>query len=238
MKGFLTTTLCVMCLALAFSGDAAANAVTYSGSSGSLSASATFDLTGNTLSVTLVNTSLTDVLLPADVLLAVFFDTANTLTPVSASLDGSTVFYGSLTNVGDGWEYKNGINAHGKNSGIGAAGFGVLGQSNFSASHQNLGGLNYGILSPGDNSNTGNNGVKGHGPLIKNEVQFVLTTPNGFSLDQLGDSVVFQYGTSLDEPSFSGTLQTTPTPEPSTLGLAGSGLLTFFMGLRRRMTKA
>ncbi len=55
---------------------------------GSLSASANFNLTGNVLTVTLTNTSAADVLVPTDVLTAVFFNGNGTLTPVSALLGG------------------------------------------------------------------------------------------------------------------------------------------------------
>lgn len=108
---------------------ASANAVTYSGSSGGRSASATFDLTGNTLTVSLVNTSLGDVHDATDILLAVLFNTSSTLTPVSASIDGSTVFGSFVNDVGEGWQYKSGVSAHGKNSGISGAGYGVFGPS-------------------------------------------------------------------------------------------------------------
>ena len=103
-----------------------ATSITFSGSSGSLAASAEFTLTGNTLSILLTNTSSADVLVPTDVLTGLFFNTgAAGLTPVSASLNGSSVFYGSIVNdVGEGWQYKSGISAHEENSGISAAGFG------------------------------------------------------------------------------------------------------------------
>lgn len=231
--------LSVLALTVVLGSQASASAITYSGSSGNLSASATFSLTANTLTVTLSNTSLSDVLLLADVLAAVWFSNAHTLTPLSANLNGSSVVYGSLGNVGDGWGYYSGLagGGHGMNDGISAAGFGIGGgHGNFSAAHNPLGGLNYGILSAGDNSITGNTGVKGHGPLIKNSVQFVLTTASGFNLSELGNTVVFQYGTSLTEPSYTGYLQPEPVPEPGTLALVGSGMLGL-AGLLRRQRK-
>jgi hypothetical protein len=60
--------------------------VTYVGVNGSLAASATFSLSGITLTVTLTNTSTSDVLVPTDVLTSAWFDSAKTLTPVSVSL--------------------------------------------------------------------------------------------------------------------------------------------------------
>ena len=183
---------------------------------------------GNTLTVTLTNTSSADVLVPTDVLTGVFFNTSHTLTPVSANLHGSTVYYASLANVGDGWGYGSGVSAQGMNSAISATGaVNGLGMSNFSSQHNALDGLPYGILSAGDNPSTGNTGVKGKGPLIKNSVQFVLTVAPGFSLSELGNSVVFQYGTALTDTHFSssGNPWLSPfrhPPRPSCSGLVAA----------------
>jgi hypothetical protein len=216
----------------------------FSGSSGSQSASAQFDLTGNTLTVTLTNTSLADTLVPTDVLTGLFFNTTHALTPVSASLGGSRVFYGTLTNVGDGWGYGTSLSADGKNSAISATGaVPGLGMSNFSAASNALDGLPYGILTAGDNPATGNGGVTGHGPLIKNSVTFTLTAPAGFSLSELGNSVVFQYGTSLSETSFpSGPggpfVVSVPVPPGAVLLAVGSCLFGFANRLPRRKIAA
>lgn len=209
--------------------------VSYSFDNGTLAASADFNLTGSTLTVTLTNTSANDVLVPTDVLTGLFFNTSHTLTPVSASLNGSSVFYGSIVNnVGEGWSYAGGINAHGDNAGISAAGLGVFGQANFfSPPVTPLDGIDYGILSAGDNSGTGNGGVTGGGPLIKNSIQFTLTAGAGFSLSELGN-VVFQYGTSLTEPS---VIVPPPrgVPEPTAMVIAAVGAIGFVgYGLRRR----
>jgi hypothetical protein len=92
----------------------------FSGSSGTLAGQATFSIVGSSLQVQLTNTSSSDVLVPADVLTAVFFDIslgAPTLTPSQAILDpGSSVFYDSDGQpaggiVGGEWAYKAGIAA-------------------------------------------------------------------------------------------------------------------------------
>jgi MYXO-CTERM domain-containing protein len=235
---FLITTLGAAMLALAWATPS--QAIVFSGSSGTLSASADFELSGNTLTVTLTNTSPHDVLVPTDVLTAVFFNTTTAMTPLSANLNGSSVFYGSIVNnVGEGWQFDQGTGAHGLNSGIGASGFNVFGSDPwfFNPGQPPIDGLNYGILSAGDNPATGNTGVTGHGPLIKNSVQFLLTVGSGFSLAELGGHVVFQYGTALSEPNFPGFPPGT-VPEPSSLAIAGLGALGLVgFGLRRRRAK-
>jgi hypothetical protein len=202
----------------------------FTGSSGSLSASADFELSGNSLTVTLTNTSPSDVLVPGDVLTGVFFNTVHSLTPVSASLNGSSVYDGSIVHdVGEGWQYKafSGGVAQGKNSGISAAGLGLFGPSgNFYTPAVKLGGIDYGIVSAGDNPLTGNGGISGHGPLIKNSIVFTLTAAQGFVLTDLGNSVVFQYGTSLTEthvtsvPPITGLNQPPAVPEPSSIAIS------------------
>jgi hypothetical protein len=211
-------------------GVVAAQAVTakadsiYSGSDGTLFATADFNLTGSTLTITLTNTSGADVLVRTDVLTGVFFNTTGALTPVSASLNGSSVFYGSTTNPGDGWGYASGVRAHGENSAISAAGHvNRLGHSNFSGASNALGGLGYGILSAGFTLDSGQNGgVTRHGPLIQDSVQFTLTAPSGFSLSERGSSVISQYGTSLSDTDYAGKLDA--VPESGTLFILGSGL--------------
>jgi len=232
---FFITTLGAALLSLMWASPS--RAITFTGSSGTLAASADFELSGSTLTVTLTNTSTNTALDPTDVLTAVAFNTTKALTPVSASLPtGTTVWYGSITNTGDGWGYGSGLSdAHGENSAISATGaFNGLGHSNFSGASNALDGLAYGILPAGYTGVGANTGIKGHGPLIQNSVVFTLTAAAGFSLSELGSSVVFQYGTATTDTCFGGSV----VPEPSSLAIAGLGGLGLFgYGLRRRRTK-
>jgi hypothetical protein len=223
----LLALLAVMC----WLPEQAAADYTFTGSSGKLSAEADFSLSGNTLTVTLTNTSSHDVLTGADVLLALFFNTTHTLTPSSAALNtGSTVAIGSTSNVGEGWQYVTGGTAYSYNSGIGAAGYSIFGPvGNFYSTGVSLDGSDYGILSAGDNTTTGNSSLKS--PLIKDSIVFTLTAASGFTLPELGNTVKFQYGTSLSEPSFDGNKV---VPLPGAILLLGAGLARLVAYARRR----
>lgn len=195
---------------------------------GSLSARAEFDTAGTNLIVTLTNISAADVLIPADVLTAVFFDISGgpTLTRVSATLaPGSTVLFGPDGGgvVGGEWAYVPDTGVAGLSKyGIGSAGFDIFGPGDMFPGPNLQGpvgpdGLQYGITSAGDNPGTGNAPVTGGFALIKNSVVFVLSgLPQNFDPSQSISNVQFQYGTGLDEPR---------TPEPSALALLMAGVL-------------
>ncbi len=216
-----------------------ATPIVYSGWNRDLSASASFSLEGNRLTVVLTNTSQADIVDPGHALTGLFFNTMRTLAPLSAVLTpGSTVEYGSITDVGNGWQYISGINAQGKNTGISSAGFGVFGPTgNFGPNPRKLGGVDYGILSEGDDPGTKTNGMKNNGPYVQDSVTFTLLAGPGFSLNELGDSVVFQYGSSLTETSLIGKrpMRQERVPEPSAAVLVGCALLAGLAWLRGRL---
>jgi len=199
-----------------------------SGGDASLQASALFSFDGaSTLKVTLTNTSTVATANNVHVLSAVFFSTTQTLTPVSAALGaGSTFYWGTTTptttNLGGNYQYVGGssdlVSAVGFNSGISAVGFsiapGVFSQGNFGTPPENVDGAAYGLVSASTTSASydPNSNLL---PDIKNSVVFTLTTPDGFSLSELGSSVRFQWGTTLDDNHV-------VTPVPSSLVMLGT----------------
>jgi len=224
-----------------------ATPVTFSAASDTRAASASFDLVGGNLQVVLTNTSTFDTLVPTDLLTAVFFDIAGsdpTLTRISATLtSGSSVFYdpdgqpaGGV--VGGEWAYAAGVTGLplGAHYGISSTGLDKFGPDDLFPGPDlqaptSPDGPQYGILSAGDDTATGNTGVLGSGGMIKNSVTFLLgSVPTGFSLSQIG-SVSFQYGTALGEPNISAI----PEPETYAMLLAGLGLMGFVARRRRKV---
>ncbi len=232
-------------VATAFS--AQAGEITFHASSGHLAAAATFRTSGNDLIVVFTNTSASDVLVPADILTAVFFDVSGpmlSLHPASGSVvlnTGSTVFFGSwgaAGDVGGEWAFASGISGGSPNAahyGISSAGFDLFGGANFPGANlqgpTSVAGLQYGLTSAGDNPATGNAPVTGGSALIRNSVVITLPgLPAGFDPSAQISNVWFQYGTALhEEPGFPGN-----TPEPSALALLTLGVVM----LQRRRRRA
>jgi hypothetical protein len=247
MMRLFFTMLGAALLTLAWSSPSQADAVTFTGTSGTLAASAEFTVSGTTLTVELCNISTADVLNPAQLLSAVFFSvdpTCGTLTPTSAVVSpGSTVLFPPSTpietNVGGEFAYATGLSGapNGANSGISSAGFDLFGSGNFNGPNLQgpvaVDGLQYGLTSAGDNPATGNAAVTGNNALIKNCVTFTIGVTSAFeSVAHCISNVSFQYGTALTDTNIPGI------PEPSSLAIAGLGALGFVgYGLRRRVKK-
>jgi hypothetical protein len=204
----------------------------YNWSSGNLAASANFAVVSGNLQVTLTNTSSSDVMNPSQVLTALFFDLSSNpaLSRISANLGGgSTVYFGPSNggNVGGEWAFKydptfQSLYSFGR-YGISAAGFGLFGPPDLFPGPNLQGpnspnGLEYGIVSAGDNLANGNAAVTGGFALIKNSVIFTLGgLPGSFDPSSAVGNVRFLYGTSLTE-------NPPEVPEPATLLLLASGL--------------
>ena len=207
-----------LAVALASVSAVAPASIIFSGASGTQSASVTFDLVGGVLEMVLTNTGSADVLVPTDVLTAVFFDLASgadpTLTRVGATTLGTTTLGGVVVSnagavVGGEWAYLTGLIQYGANSGISSAGLGIFGPGDLFPGANLSGpaapnGLQYGIASAGDNPGTGNAAVTGN-ELTENAVTYLLGgVPGGFDLSDI-TNVTFQYGASLTDPSFAAT---------------------------------
>ncbi|MBX3357493.1 MAG: hypothetical protein KF745_03605 [Phycisphaeraceae bacterium] len=204
-----------------------------------IAGSVEFAISGNALIVTLTNTATSDVTVPSDVLTAVFWSMnigASSLTRTSGLLaPGSTVFYdpdgqpaGGV--IGGEWAYRSGLSFNGASFGISSTGIDLFGPGDLFpgpdlAPPTSPDGLQYGLLSAGDNTATGNGGITGSGGLIKNAVVFTLTgLPANFSLDSISN-VLLQYGTDVSEPRIPAV------PAPGVLGLLAAGGV---MAARRR----
>ncbi|WP_019140786.1 XDD4 family exosortase-dependent surface protein [Noviherbaspirillum massiliense] len=249
MKKLFSIALASALLAL---GSANAAPITFTGTSGNLAASASFDVVGSDLVVTLSNIG-GDALVPADLLTAVFFTLAGnpTLGSGSAILNtGSTVLFDPQGQpaggvVGGEWAYLNGISGpNGANKGISSSGFGLFGGATFPGPDLDppsaVAGFNYALLPAADNPATGNNQLTGNVPLVKSSVVFRLTGIDAaFDPSAPGaiTNVSFQYGTSLSEPNVKADTPPPPTgnvPEPGMLALLGIGLAGLGVVRRRR----
>jgi len=223
--------------------EADAAAITFTGSANSRGALVTFDTRGTNLIVTLTNTSSADVLFPDDVLTNVFFNLSGDprlnrvsalIAPDSREVHGMPV---RGRNVGAGWGYSPDVNIASLptvNQGLSATD--IFG-SRFNFPGPSLrpgGGVDWGLVGPGDNPDTGNTSITFRTGLIRNSVVFTLSDlPIDFNPATDVSNIFFRYGAGLGGFRMAGTPNSSPNsqnvPEPSTI----AGLLTIsLVGLR------
>lgn len=225
---------------------ASATPITFTGGSGTLAARVDFNVSGTNLIVTLTNTSSADVLVPTQVLTAVFFNIAGNpvLSPLSAVVAaGSNVLFGTTDPgnvVGGEMAYRRGLTGTSGSArqGISSTGLGLFGPGNRFPGNNLQGpaspaGLQYGLTSATDDPTTGNTPVTGTNALIRNSVVFTLAGLSlSFLLSDISD-VSFQYGTSLLETSVAASPDNRAVP----VGSSWTLLLAGFVGIawvRRR----
>jgi len=227
------------------------------GASGvTLNASAFFDIAGTTLTITLSNlgdTSGAGSDVPGNQLTGLFFDLPNgmTLTPVSATIAGGTIFHpgacspspgctSSTTNVGGEFGYQTGNFPGSADRGIASAGY-IGGNPNFNGPNLQgpaaVAGPNFSIIAPITASNPFNpNGGLSSVPLIDGTVEFTMTIAGGTLTAADLKNVSFQYGTNLSEArvSANGGEGGASVPEPATALLAVTGIA---IAMKRRYAR-
>jgi hypothetical protein len=206
-----------------------------------VSASALFEISGDTLKITLKNTTLGGTLLRGDILTGLVWDvrggTPVLAFPATALTAGSDIFSNKLTSntadpVNGSWTNVLGATPISQ-YGVSTTGF----SGAFSAGTITLGtgGVDYGIVSNGTFPAPPGSGTSGSFnasafPLIQDTLTFTLTGASGVSQTQI-TNVKFLFGTD-------GTGLITTTPEPGSLALAGIGLAAAgLVGLRRRVRR-
>jgi hypothetical protein len=207
----------------------------------SVSASALFQISGNTLTITLQNTTLGGTLLRGDILTGLVWDVSGATPvlafPTTALTAGSDIFTDKLTSntsdpVNGSWTNVLGATPI---SQYGVAATGFSGAFSVGTIVLGTGGVDYGIVSNGTFPALPGSGTSGsfNGsafPLIQDTLKFTLTGISGVSESQITD-VKFLFGTN-------GTGIITAVPEPgsfavASIGIAAAGLV----GLRRRIRR-
>jgi hypothetical protein len=194
----------------------------------SVAASALFEISGDTLTITLTNTTLGGTLLRGDVLTGLVWDISGATPvlafPTTALTAGSDIFTDKTTSntsdpVNGSWTNVLGATPISQ-YGVATTGF----SGAFNAGTITLGsGIDYGIVSNGTFPAPPGSGTSGSFnlgfPLIQDTLTFTLTGISGVSQSQI-TNVKFLFGTSGE-----GIVTGTAVPEPSTIVLALAALV-------------
>lgn len=225
---------------------AAADVITFAGSAevnrADFSASATFEIDGDSLMITLRNTSPSTSLpdIPARTLSGLFWELINdagiTLTPVSAMLAPGSTIVGACnmldcageTNVGGEFGYRAEQLQGGGDRFISSASYQIPGfRGNFNGDNLHsgnglggtgLGGIDFGIVSPADGYSP--NGSLNAVPVIMGGVRFTFSGASGLGVEDIRN-VSFQPGTVIFEGNY---VPASVVPEPASVALFGLGL--------------
>lgn len=217
-----------------------------------VSAQAIFDISGNILTITLINNapshSGNDA--PGSTLSGLFwnFTGSPSLTPASATVASGAIVGAAcdsvscvgVTNVAGEFGYQATSFTGGADRGIASSGYlttglsGNIGNFNNGAAGTDLDnpasldGINFGIISAASGFDP--NGGLANDPLIQDRAVFVLTGVSGLTNADISN-VSFQYGTNLSELNVPGICRngcsttTTQVPEPALPLMLGAGLL-------------
>lgn len=192
-------------LSVLVAGGAMATSITENGTaSGGRSAQAIFTLTGSSLEIQLINNGVAAAN-ATQLLMGVFWNNQAgvTLAPVVGSVttpNGMLLGNNMAGSFGAGWAYTAGLTGPiPGGAGIQGAGYsnggGKQGNGNFFTPAAKLGGGDYGIAD--GLANNYNPSVQT--PIANQEADFFLTVSGNLDLNALGNSLVFTWGTSLDE---------------------------------------
>ena len=201
------------------------------GHSVTLSAQAVFklDTTTDVLTVLLSNTSpAADFKLGgAEVLTEMFFNASDMLTPESATLPSGSQIIGNVPNgqtLGGNWEYVATSHAPSNLPNHVISSSGVYAKANpkhdppafGTPSGHGFGGPSWGLVDTSDPHNI----ARGDLPVVDNQILFTFGAAPQFNLDELGPSVVFQFGTTHSGPQVLGP-DPPLAPEPGSLAIWG-----------------